>query len=556
MSGRVETVSVLRAAGDTDPGRQREVNEDRFHCDTWRRLFLVVDGVGGQAAGGKAADTAVRMLKARLERQSGPVARRLREAITDANNEIHRIAAQRSEWSGMACVLTAVVVEDERAIIGHVGDTRLYKARHGRIQKVTRDHSPVGEREDAHELSELEAMRHPRRNEVYRDVGSDRHDPDDPDFIDVEEIAFEPDAALLLCSDGLTDLIDSSAIGEIMARWAGQPQQVVRALIDAANGAGGKDNVTVVYVEGEQFAPAASALASPSAEITRRLHTARPGPAGTAPARNVAADGGARRGQGVRLATRLLLAIAIVLALARPGPRMPVPAAQLTAGSLDAGRIVVLSTQSIAAALHAAKRGTTIVVEPGEYRETLVLRSDVRLVSRIRHGAVVRLPGNASETDAAIVARDVTGAAVEGFRVIGDAATPLGTGVAVMNAQVSISGVVITGAARAAIHVDPGSDVSLLGNDIRDNPGAALAIQSGANATVSHNVFMRNGSAGGGRVMIVEEPGGPRFVSNVFVGMSPHALAESPEARAALARANWFLDAPAPRVIPVRPGTR
>src|SRR5205807_6659727 len=120
------------------------------------------------------------------------------------------------EWNGMACVLTVVVVDDTRAIVGHVGDTRLYKLRNDRIEKVTRDHSPVGEREDAHEISELEAMRHPRRNEVYRDVGSDPHDAGDVDFIDTHEIAFETDAALLLCSDGLTDSIDSSSINDIV----------------------------------------------------------------------------------------------------------------------------------------------------------------------------------------------------------------------------------------------------------------------------------------------------------------------------------------------------
>src|SRR5262249_15699792 len=144
--------------------------------------------------------------------------------------------------------------EDGRAVVGHVGDTRLYKLRNGRIEKVTRDHSPVGEREDAHEISEVDAMRHPRRNEVYRDVGSEAHDALDPDFIDLVDMPFEPDAALVLCSDGLTDLVDSATIRTVAMRHAGRPQDVVRALIQAANDAGGKDNVTVVYVEGELFA--------------------------------------------------------------------------------------------------------------------------------------------------------------------------------------------------------------------------------------------------------------------------------------------------------------
>src|SRR5688572_28677681 len=100
------------AAGATDVGRQREVNEDRFHVDAQRGVFIVVDGVGGQAAGGKAADTAIATLRERLEQQNGPVADRIRDAITAANNEIHRQAASRPEWEGMACVLTVAVVEN------------------------------------------------------------------------------------------------------------------------------------------------------------------------------------------------------------------------------------------------------------------------------------------------------------------------------------------------------------------------------------------------------------------------------------------------------------
>ncbi|HZB25492.1 MAG TPA: protein phosphatase 2C domain-containing protein, partial [Vicinamibacterales bacterium] len=249
---RVDT--ALRAAGYSHPGLQRRTNEDRFHYDPARGIFLVVDGVGGHAAGEEAADTAVSWLKTRLERQTGPVDDRIREAITIANNEIHRRASLRPEWKGMGCVLTVAVVDNGGVTVGHVGDTRLYKLRGDEIVKVTRDHSPVGEREDARELSEAEAMRHPRRNEVYRDVGAEPHEPADPDFIDVQHVPLEPDAALLLCSDGLTDAVSSATIREIVADYAGHPEEAVRALIDAANDAGGKDNVTAVYVEGPAFA--------------------------------------------------------------------------------------------------------------------------------------------------------------------------------------------------------------------------------------------------------------------------------------------------------------
>src|SRR5207248_2268902 len=139
------------------------------------------------------------------------------------------------------------------AVVGHVGDSRLYQIRGGEIRKITHDHSPVGEREDNQELTEAEAMRHPRRNEVFRDVGSEEHAPDDAGFIEVERIPFEPDSALLLCSDGLSDQVPSAGIRRAVERNAGHPEAAVRALIAAANHAGGKDNVTVVLVEGENF---------------------------------------------------------------------------------------------------------------------------------------------------------------------------------------------------------------------------------------------------------------------------------------------------------------
>jgi len=284
MSHSMQTAIALRAAADTSAGLQRDVNEDRIHLDLARGLFLVIDGVGGRPAGGRAADIALATVRSRLELETGPLVDRVREAIAIANNEIHHAAVLRPEWNGMACVLTVVVVDDMRAVVGHVGDTRLYKLRDEHIDKITRDHSPIGEREDSKELSELEAMHHPRRNEVYRDVGSDPHEPDDPDFIDAYEIAFEPDAALLLCSDGLTDLVHSSSLHDIVKRLAGRPDHVVKELIDAANAAGGKDNISVVYVEGERFAPAGDWEARAVEKTLRIVGEIRAGRIAVAPA--------------------------------------------------------------------------------------------------------------------------------------------------------------------------------------------------------------------------------------------------------------------------------
>jgi serine/threonine protein phosphatase PrpC len=141
-------ISRHNCAGFTDAGKKRENNEDRFHADPDRGIFFVIDGVGGQAAGEKAADTAYNLLRARLERPTGEPADRVREAITIANNEIFRLSQTHEAWRGMACVLTVAVLENGQLTIGQVGDSRLYIIEPGEIRKVTHDHSPVGERED------------------------------------------------------------------------------------------------------------------------------------------------------------------------------------------------------------------------------------------------------------------------------------------------------------------------------------------------------------------------------------------------------------------------
>lgn len=245
---------ALRCAGRSHPGLERDDNEDRFHGDPARGIFIVVDGVGGQAAGGEAADIALGRLRARLERFTGTAAQRVREAVALANNEVYRLAQARDEWRGMACVLTVAVVEGGLVTAGHVGDTRLYKLRGGRLVKLSHDHSPVGEREDAGELSELSAMRHPRRNEVYRGVGTEPHGPDDEDFVELIETPFEADSALLLCSDGLSDMVTSAQIQSIVEQHARDPDKVVDSLIEAANCAGGRDNITALFVAGESYA--------------------------------------------------------------------------------------------------------------------------------------------------------------------------------------------------------------------------------------------------------------------------------------------------------------
>jgi serine/threonine protein phosphatase PrpC len=534
----------LRASGHSHPGLLRENNEDRFHSDPARGFFVVIDGVGGQAAGEKAAETALAKIRERLEEGIGPDEARIREAITRANNEIYRLANLRPEWKGMACVLTVVVVDGSRAIVGHVGDTRLYKVRGRRIEKLTKDHSPVGEREDAGQMSELDAMRHPRRNEVYRDVGSERHDANDPDFIDTFRVGFENDAALLLCSDGLTDLVPSETIREMIEQFAGHPYEVARALVDAANDAGGKDNVTVVYVEGSRFADGEDTGAVRrrpvlAVETRRELET----PPATVVTRVE------RRGtvvRALRLAAIILLLGAVIgWSLYQRGDFRFSAAPSAEAPS--AGPVIVVAAgASISEAIARAGSGTKVLVEPGEYRERLRMKTGVDVQSRVPRGASIRLPGTASEAAAAIVFEDVSDVELRGFRILGDAATPLGTGVSVERSDAVLSDIEISGARGSAVVFGAGASGALLGSEIHGNSGAAVTVRTGGAPRIAHNTFARNAtSEKTAGVVLIEAGGRPDIRRNVFVGVVREAVVGAPGVPAgSIATENWFLPSP------------
>jgi hypothetical protein len=387
----------------------------------------------------------------------------------------------------------------------------------------------VGEREDSKELSEQQAMRHPRRNEVYRDVGSEPHKPSDSEFVDIEDISFEPDAALLLCSDGLSDQVESAAIADVVNRHAGEPEAVVRTLVNMANAAGGKDNVTVVYVEGEQFAASQTRR-----EITRPLTNA----AGTEAA-------GSRKSQ-VRAAVFAISLLTAGLALGL-AVGLFYPPSFLRTGAVApiADFQIVQPGEGIAAAIERAAPGTQVIVEPGEYRERVFLKEGVSLVSRVPRGATIRLPISASDADTgpAVVAAGLSKAELVGFRIVGDAATPLGIGIGVTGGAVSINDVEISGATKAGVDFGQGSSATLLGSEIHDNPGAALFIHAGANPRIVNNVFSRNGmSERTSGSFMVAAGSMPRFERNVFVGLSPEVFVTLDEvARLSIKKLNWFV---------------
>jgi PPM family protein phosphatase len=456
----------LRSAAGSDPGKRRKNNEDRYYVDPDRGIYAVIDGVGGHAAGETAAAVAVDVIRERLERQTGTPEERLREAITLANNEILRLSRSRIEWTGMACVLTVALVEDDIVTIGHVGDSRLYLLRPGEIRKVTHDHSPVGEREDRGEISEDDAMRHSRRNEIYRDVGSAEKEPDDPGFIEIETFPMPSDGVLLLCSDGLTDLVSSTAIRAGVERYAPDFDAAINALIGAANAAGGKDNITVVIVAGPEYKQDSPGVRAPVAITEIRA----PGPF-------------ARR--WAFLLYGLLLGIAIAL-----------PAAYLRNHLPTGPRTLLVGPAGIAAAMQEARSGDTVVIPPNRYRERIELREGVTLRSQLSGTVTLMSPDGGP----ALIARKMDSGGIEDISILGESEAPLAAGIEIIDSSPSISHVKITGA-KIGIEVQGTSSPIITASTITNNLGPGILVAPPASPKIDDNLIAANGNG---------EPGNPK----------------------------------------------
>lgn len=484
---------AFRAAAASHPGLERADNEDRYYCDPGRGIFVVVDGVGGQAAGEKAAETALRMLRARLARETGSPVDRIREAITLANNEVYRLARTDPALDGMACVLTVAIARDGRVTVGHVGDTRLYELRGGGVRKITHDHSPVGEREDQGELAELDAMRHPRRHEIFRDVGSAFHNPADDQFVEVVELPFEPDAALLLCTDGLSDLVPSATLARIVYQYADNPSVVVERLIQAANEAGGKDNITVVLAEGESFAGAARRLRQAA---SGQSASSGGGPAWLSPAGRWARA--AVMSRWTLFAAGCAAGLALSFAAftwtdAVSGWLLDTARPRSWSRTWVVGSDPGTDCATIGEALARAQPGDTVQVGPGEYRQPVVLRGSITLVSEPPHEAILDAPEGAPPSWIAVEIRRGSRGRLVGFTITGDSEHPLSVGVAAGDADFQIEDLDVSGAEVAGVLVEPRSRVVIRSSYIHDNPGGGVLIQREALPRLLHNVVSGNG---------------------------------------------------------------
>jgi serine/threonine protein phosphatase PrpC len=318
---------VAASHAGTDPGRKRRINEDSFVIAP--PLFAVADGMGGAQAGEVASALAAGALEESGANGGGE--RRVSELIQEANRRVHERATTDAATAGMGTTITAALVEpDGRVVFGHVGDSRAYILRDDTLEQLTNDHTLVAELVRRGELSPGEAQVHPQRSVITRALGTD------PDVdVDTFAVVAQPGDIFLICSDGLSSMVDSRDIEEILRKNRADLAGASKALIQAANRGGGEDNITAVLFAVEE-GDSGNQLGEPD-EHTREfapipdeedtLHPedgiAPPPPAPSAvdtmvvPASDIQAAIAAQEAQDVRQAGigRRLLALLVILAL-------------------------------------------------------------------------------------------------------------------------------------------------------------------------------------------------------------------------------------------------
>jgi serine/threonine protein phosphatase PrpC len=535
-----------RSYAASDQGQQRTNNEDRCFANDEEGVYFVIDGVGGMAGGERAALLAEGALLARLRRRDDEPERRIREGIALAGKAIFEEASRNPELKGMSCVMTVAVIEQGVAHVGHVGDTRLYLFSGNQIRKVTRDHSPVGQAEDASEISEEEAMRHPRRNEIFRDVGSQLRGPDDPNFIEITRLELDSGSAMLLCSDGLTDELTAAQIREAVLDGRGDPARVTRRLIARANDAGGRDNVSVVYVEGPGTPPTPRASArffsksrTPDQIDTVEMNTPLP------PLKTVE-----RRGW---------MGYAAVFIIAFPmGPaayyltvtRLQPPAPSLLAVKASGGS----PYRAISQALAAAKPGDTIVVSPGLYLERLVLRDGVHIVARPAGGAMIQPRPETADPAPVVEARNLQQVSISGLTIAPAPGSGSPIGLLAENSGVEVLNMEIYGMREAGILVRGAGNTVIRGSYLHQNGGPAIIVEAGASPQIIANRIVDNGGADGTRPALIVGNGAAAGVQGNWFSNNRADIGwkGSEDALDRLRKDNFFSPVPQPPKTPSR----
>ncbi|MEY2859646.1 MAG: hypothetical protein RL392_104 [Pseudomonadota bacterium] len=243
---------MYKFCAKTDTGRARDNNEDSVAVDEATNLAVLADGMGGYNAGEIASGMATAFIKSELSRwlteagdgaKSKEVRRALEICVDNANLSIYNSANSNAHYAGMGTTLVVAVFRDDKLMVGHIGDSRCYRARKGEFEQITKDHSLLQEQLDAGLITKEQSVNSSIKNLVTRALGVE-----EVVLLEVNEYAVEVGDTYLLCSDGLSDMAVDSSIAKIVSSGADLTQKA-DSLIQLANHHGGRDNISIVLVE-------------------------------------------------------------------------------------------------------------------------------------------------------------------------------------------------------------------------------------------------------------------------------------------------------------------
>ena len=255
----------LASGARTDVGRVRTGNEDSYFVDS--PLFVIADGMGGHAAGDVASATAVEVIQDKRSEISAADPQTLSDAIREANRAIWSRSSDDTNLRGMGTTCTMILVDDARAQVAHVGDSRAYLFHDGEIRQITDDHTLVGRLVREGKLQPEEAARHPQRSMITRALGVD----EDVE-VDLFSLPLEEGDRLMICSDGLSGMVSEEEMTEVLNSES-DPQRAADVLVDKANDAGGEDNITVIVVDVGADSSSAPEVAEHRSDLGERATT-------------------------------------------------------------------------------------------------------------------------------------------------------------------------------------------------------------------------------------------------------------------------------------------
>ncbi len=246
--------------GTSDRGRHRKYNEDSYLCNPQEKLFLIADGIGGQAAGKTASKLAIKkieefVVRSRAEDITWPIPYRkeftleqntLLAGATLANRKVRELANQNLSMKGMGTTLVGVIIKRDQLAILNIGDSRLYRIRAGEIEQITQDHTIAGEQEKLGLLTKEEASNHPQKHILTSALGIEAAENLRMDLFLVD---IEKKDLFLMCSDGLNDMLgDKEILAEINSSKKKSLEKMSLSLTQKANRAGGRDNITIILL--------------------------------------------------------------------------------------------------------------------------------------------------------------------------------------------------------------------------------------------------------------------------------------------------------------------